>query len=115
MFALLYERILDLLGAEGINTLFGVPDPGFIHTAKTETHWGDWVRLEKIAEGSGTNGQYVEREQDIGPAVEHALASGQPTVIHVRLDPVANAMGAPHYGDFKSWYTDFKGAHAWRS
>ena len=26
-----YKRILDLLEAEGINTLFGIPDPNFVH------------------------------------------------------------------------------------
>jgi thiamine pyrophosphate-dependent acetolactate synthase large subunit-like protein len=26
-----YERILDLFEAEGINTLFGIPDPNFVH------------------------------------------------------------------------------------
>ncbi|MGB1061217.1 MAG: hypothetical protein ACPGZU_13855, partial [Ketobacter sp.] len=35
MTAKVYERILDLLEAEGINTLFGIPDPGFIHMAMT--------------------------------------------------------------------------------
>src|SRR4029079_15976091 len=26
-----YERILDLFEAEGVNTLFGIPDPNFVH------------------------------------------------------------------------------------
>ena len=26
-----YKRILDLFEAEGINTLFGIPDPNFVH------------------------------------------------------------------------------------
>ena len=26
-----YKRILELLEAEGINTLFGIPDPNFVH------------------------------------------------------------------------------------
>ena len=30
-----YERILHLLEAEGIKTLFGIPDPGFVHMAST--------------------------------------------------------------------------------
>ena len=30
-----YERIVHLLEAEGVNTLFGIPDPGFIHMAMT--------------------------------------------------------------------------------
>src|ERR1700744_3169995 len=28
-----YERILHLLETEGIKTLFGIPDPGFVHMA----------------------------------------------------------------------------------
>lgn len=26
-----YERIPDLFEAEGVNTLFGIPDPNFVH------------------------------------------------------------------------------------
>jgi acetolactate synthase I/II/III large subunit len=26
-----YERILDLFEAEGVNTLFGIPDPNYVH------------------------------------------------------------------------------------
>ena len=26
-----YKRILDLFEAEGINTIFGIPDPNFVH------------------------------------------------------------------------------------
>ncbi len=26
-----YKRVLDLFEAEGINTLFGIPDPNFVH------------------------------------------------------------------------------------
>jgi thiamine pyrophosphate-dependent acetolactate synthase large subunit-like protein len=75
---------------------------------ETEAHWGAGVRFDTIAKGFGAEGVYVEREQDIAPAVEQAIASGKPTVIHVPIDPVANAMDAPNYEEFKSWYTDFK-------
>lgn len=75
---------------------------------ETEAHWGDWVRFDRIAEGFGAIGEYVEREEDIAPAVERALAAGKPTVIQVPIDPDANAMEAPNYEEFKSWYTDFK-------
>ncbi|MCZ6874644.1 MAG: thiamine pyrophosphate-binding protein [bacterium] len=74
---------------------------------ETEAHWGSGVRFDKIAEGFGAYGEYVEREEDIGSAIERALASGKPAVIQVPIDPVANAMDAPNYEEFKSWYTDF--------
>lgn len=75
---------------------------------ETEAHWGKSVRFDIIAKGFGAEGVYIEREQDIAAAVEKAIASGKPTVIHVPIDPVANAMDAPNYEEFKSWYTDFK-------
>ncbi|MDT5076623.1 MAG: acetolactate synthase large subunit, partial [Mycobacterium sp.] len=36
-----YERILQLFEAEGINTLFGIPDPNFVHMfhAAEERGW----------------------------------------------------------------------------
>lgn len=35
-----YKRILDLLEAEGINTLFGIPDPNFVHLFLEAEHRG---------------------------------------------------------------------------
>ncbi len=78
---------------------------------ETEAHWSKGVRFDKIAEGFGAYGEYVEREEDIAPAIERAFASGKPGVIHVPVDPEANAMDAPNYEEFKSWYTDFKAGY----
>ncbi len=82
---------------------------------ETEGHWGNWVRFDKIAEGYGAYGEYVEAEAEIGPAVERAIerarAEGKPTVIQVPVEPYANAMDAPNYEEFKSWYTDFKAGY----
>ncbi|WP_372780772.1 thiamine pyrophosphate-binding protein [Litorivivens sp.] len=75
---------------------------------ETEAHWGKTVRFDTIAKGFGAEGVFVDCESDIAPAVEAAVASGKCTVIHVPIDPVANAMEAPNYEEFKSWYTDFK-------
>lgn len=75
---------------------------------ETEAHWGKWVRFDQIAKGFGADAEYVEREEEIGPAVQRAIASGKPTVIHVPIDEYVNAMEAPNYDEFKSWYTDFK-------
>ena len=47
-----YERIVHLLEAEGINTLFGIPDPGFIHMAMTAQKRG-WNVIAPHHEQSG--------------------------------------------------------------
>jgi thiamine pyrophosphate-dependent acetolactate synthase large subunit-like protein len=76
-------------------------------TAETEAHWGRQVRLDKVAEGYGAHGEYVERAEDIGPAVLRALASGKPAVVQVVIDPDANARDVPGHEEYSTWYNDF--------
>jgi thiamine pyrophosphate-dependent acetolactate synthase large subunit-like protein len=73
---------------------------------ETEAHWGSQVRLDRIAEGFGAHGEYVDRVEDIGPAVERALASGKPAVVQVPIDGVANATQIPGFEEFATWYGD---------
>jgi acetolactate synthase I/II/III large subunit len=73
---------------------------------ETEAHWGKQVRLDKIAEGFGAHGEYIERAEDIAAAVERALASGKPAVVQVPIDGVANATEVPGFEEFASWYGD---------
>ncbi|WHO40673.1 thiamine pyrophosphate-binding protein [Sphingobium sp. AP49] len=72
-------------------------------SAETEAHWGKDVRFDMIARGFGAHGEFVEREEDIGPAIARALASGKPAVIQVPVDPDANATEAPNYAEYSSW------------
>jgi len=74
---------------------------------ETEAHWGKQLRLDKVAEGFGAHGEYVERAEDIGPAIARALASGKPAVVQVPIDGAANAADVPGHAEFKNWYTDF--------
>ena len=76
-------------------------------SAETEAHWGKQLRLDKVAEGYGAHGEYVEREEDIAPAIARALASGKPAVIQVPIDPVANARDVPGHEEYSTWYNDF--------
>ena len=40
-----YKRILDLFEAEGVNTLFGIPDPNFVHMfTEADVEAGRWWR-----------------------------------------------------------------------
>lgn len=71
---------------------------------ETEAHWGDFLRLDKIAEGFGAHGEYVDRADNIGPAVERALAAGKPAVVQVPVDGLANATETPGFDEFASWY-----------
>lgn len=46
-----------------------------------------WVRYDRMAEGLGAHGEFVELPQDIRPALERAFASGRPAVVNVKCDP----------------------------
>lgn len=81
-------------------SVFGPQSP------ETEAHWGRQLRLDKIAEGFGAHGEYVERAEDIAPAVERALACGRPAVVQVPIDDLANATEVPGFEEFASWYGD---------
>jgi len=75
-------------------------------SAETGTHWSKEVRFDKIAEGFGCLGEYVERAEDIGPAIARAYASGKPSVVHVPIDPKANSEEMPNYQEFRTWYAE---------
>ncbi|MXO89904.1 thiamine pyrophosphate-binding protein [Pontixanthobacter aquaemixtae] len=70
---------------------------------ETEAHWGKNVRFDKLAEALGARGEFVEDAAEIGPAIERALESGQPTVIQVPVDPDVNATEAPNYEEYATW------------
>ncbi|MEU2014153.1 thiamine pyrophosphate-dependent enzyme, partial [Nocardia sp. NPDC019302] len=80
--------------------LFG---PGSLETG---THWSTDTRLDKVAEGFGCYGEFVDHDQDIAPAIKRAYASGKPGVIHVAVDPKANSEEMPSYDEFRTWYAE---------
>ncbi|MGK8488532.1 thiamine pyrophosphate-binding protein [Nocardia asiatica] len=77
--------------------------PGSLETG---VHWSTGTRLDKVAEGFGCYGEYVDRDEDIAPAVKRAYASGRPGVIHVAVDPKANSEEMPSYDEFRTWYAE---------
>jgi thiamine pyrophosphate-dependent acetolactate synthase large subunit-like protein len=74
------------------------PQPG--------VHWSKDVRFDKIAEGFGCHGEYVEKEEEIGAAIKRSYASGRTAVVHVCIDPKANSEEMPNYGEFRTWYAE---------
>ncbi len=47
----------------------------------------DSARYDKVVEGLGGHGEFVEQPQDIRPALERAFASGKPACVNVITDP----------------------------
>jgi acetolactate synthase-1/2/3 large subunit len=44
-------------------------------------------RYDKVVEALGGYGEYVDRIEDIGPALKRAFASGKPACVNVEVDP----------------------------
>ena len=91
----------------------GVYKRTFGHGKTTEpgVHWSKSVRFDKVAEGLGCRGLFIEKAADLGPAIKEAFASGKTTVIHVPIDPIANHGGVdnkqmPNYDEFRTWYAE---------
>jgi len=82
------------------NVAFGDEAPN------TEAQWGRQVRFDKIAEGYGAHGEFVERREDIAPAIARALACGRPAVVQIPVDPRINAIDVPGFEEFATWYGD---------
>src|SRR5258707_7562966 len=78
-----YERILQLFEAEGIKTVFGIPDPNFVHLFDT-------------AVKRGWNVVAPHHELSVGFMAEaHSRMTGRPALCIATLGPgVANAAGA---------------------
>jgi len=75
-------------------------------TNEAGVHWSNKVRFDKIGEGFGAAGEFVQNAADLGPAIEKAYARGGVTVIHVPIEPKANATDKPQYSEFKTWYAE---------
>jgi acetolactate synthase-1/2/3 large subunit len=50
------------------------------------------VRYDKVAESLGGHGEFVEKPEDIRPALERAFKSGLPAIVNVHTDPTARGM-----------------------
>jgi thiamine pyrophosphate-dependent acetolactate synthase large subunit-like protein len=76
------------------------------NTSMPEAQWSPKVRLDKTAESFGAHGEYVDRVEDIAPAMERALASGKPALLHVVVDASVHCTfkGLPGFAEFRTWY-----------
>lgn len=45
----------------------------------------DFTRYDRVVEALGCHGEYVERPEEIRPAMERAFASGKPAVVNIRI------------------------------
>ncbi len=66
------------------------------------------IRFDMLGRSMGAHGERVADPRELGPALERALASGGPAVIHVDVDPVKH-MWVPGLIHFKDMHQEPKG------
>ncbi len=89
------------------DSAWGMERPGFYQEfgqgREVEVDWGQ-VRFDRIAEGFGAHGEYVEKPSEIRGAVERAFAANKPALVQVVVDPTLNALQMPNVQEFVTWY-----------
>ena len=66
------------------------------------------IAFDRLAQSMGAHGERVADPRELKPAIERAIASGGPAVIHVDVDPVKH-MWAPGLMHFKDMHLEPKG------
>lgn len=101
------RKKLPIVVVVNSDAAWGMERPGFVMEfglgSEVEVGWGA-VRFDKIAEGFGAHGEFVDRTEDIAPAMARALAAGRPAVVQVAVDPMVNSLQAPNVEEFMTWY-----------
>ncbi|WP_164852636.1 thiamine pyrophosphate-binding protein [Novosphingobium umbonatum] len=77
-------------------------------SAEAGLGWSRATRFDLLAQGFGCDGTYVDDADALAPALRAAftaaLAKRRPQVLHVAIDPKANAENMPALGEFASWF-----------
>jgi acetolactate synthase I/II/III large subunit len=61
------------------------------------------VRYDEVAQALGCHGEYVERPEELRPALERAAGAGKPAVVHVMIDDREN-VNPPGMEEFLDMY-----------
>jgi acetolactate synthase-1/2/3 large subunit len=77
---------LPIVGIVGVDGLWGQmarPQAAIYGANRIVATKLNFTRYDKIVEAMGGHGEYCERPEEIGPAMERAFASGKPALINV--------------------------------
>ena len=76
----------------------------FGEDGKIEVEYSKDLRFDLVAQGLGCHGEYVDKTDDIGPAIQRAFDSGKTALVQVATDAEINWREAPNWDEFITWY-----------
>ncbi|MDK1023925.1 MAG: thiamine pyrophosphate-binding protein [Gammaproteobacteria bacterium] len=75
--------IVGIVGVDGIWGQMARPQAAIYGANRMVATKLNFTRYDKIVEAMGGHGEYCERPEEIGPALERAFASGKPALVNV--------------------------------
>ena len=92
---------LPIVGIVGVDAAWGQmarPQAQFYGADRIVATKLNYTRYDKIVEAMGGHGEYCERPEEIGPALERAFASGKPALVNVVMrQDIATGMKGSTY------------------
>ena len=76
----------------------------FGEDGKIEVEYSKDLRFDLVAQGFGCHGEYVNKSEDIGPAIQRAFDCGKTALVQVATDTEINWREAPNWDEFITWY-----------
>ena len=67
-----------------------------------------FIRLDDMARTFGAHGEFCERPEEIGPAMQRAFDSGKPALVQIVIDRQVNAYEMPNPHIWTMWHGDKK-------
>jgi acetolactate synthase-1/2/3 large subunit len=90
-------KLTQQVGIGELRTAMGIESEGTVNTDFEE------IRFDQLAESMGALGLRVAAPAELEEALQRALDSGRPAVIHVDVDPAAHLF-APNLMEFKEMH-----------
>jgi acetolactate synthase-1/2/3 large subunit len=90
--------IVGIVGVDGAWGQMARPQAAVYGANRVVATMLNYTRYDKIVEAMGGHGEYCERPEEIGPALERAFASGKPALVNVVIrQDIAGGMKGSTY------------------
>jgi acetolactate synthase-1/2/3 large subunit len=87
---------LPVIAIVAVDDAWGMEKTAFVAAGLGPRDWAGRgielapVRYDRVAEGLGCYGEYVDKQEQLAPALQRAVDSGKPALLHVQVDRELN-------------------------
>jgi acetolactate synthase-1/2/3 large subunit len=98
---------VPLVVVAAVDDAWGMEKTAFVYQGLGPKDWAGRgieiarVRYDGVAESLGCHGEYVDKAEELAPALERAMGCGKPALVHVQVDSELNTK-PPGWEQFRS-------------